>query len=474
VNVPNNPDFWYLGIINPNNPLNNSGGGSESAIVGGFARVGYSFRNKYLLNATIRRDGSSKFAPENRWGTFGSVGLGWVLSEESFVKDLGAIDFLKVRAAWGLTGNANGFADNLYRPGISNASTAIFGDNVYTSIQAAYIPDPNLHWEVVQGLDAGFDVRLLKDKLSASFTFYDRTTRDILTAVTLPNETRSYFTNLGEINNRGVEFNAEWSDRIGKDLTYRVAANISHNRNVVNSIGDNFNFSIIGNGGTNLTTTGKSIGYLYGYTQTGIYQTVADLAKRPSFVNSLPGDIAYADVNGDGALTPADRGYLGTPFPPYSFGGSLGLAYRGLDLEIELQGAAGHKIYTQRRTSTFAVLNYEANRLNAWTTAGSTNIEPVLDNTRGNNFLMSTYFLEPGDYLRIRTLQLGYTFDRNLLSGIGVQKARLFLNAQNLKTWSQVTGYSPEPLIGSILGGGADNGAYPVPAVYSVGVNLSF
>lgn len=253
-----------------------------------------------------------------------------------------------------------------------------------------------------------------------------------------------------------------------------MAANISHNRNVVNSIGDNFNFSIIGNGGTNLTTTGKSIGYLYGYTQTGIYQTVADLAKRPSFVNSLPGDIAYADVNGDGALTPADRGYLGTPFPPYSFGGSLGLAYRGLDLEIELQGAAGHKIYTQRRTSTFAVLNYEANRLNAWTTAGSTNIEPVLDNTRGNNFLMSTYFLEPGDYLRIRTLQLGYTFDRNLLSGIGVQKARLFLNAQNLKTWSQVTGYSPEPLIGSILGGGADNGAYPVPAVYSVGVNLSF
>lgn len=474
VNVPNNPDFWYLGVINPNNPLNNGGGGSESAIVGGFARVGYSFRNKYLLNATVRRDGSSKFAPENRWGTFGSVGLGWVLSEESFIKDLGAVDFLKVRAAWGLTGNANGFADNLYRPGISNASTAIFGDNVYTSIQAAYIPDPNLHWEVVAGLDAGFDIRLLQDKLSASFTYYDRTTRDILTSVTLPNETRGYFTNLGEINNRGVEFNAEWSDRIGKDLTYRVAANFSHNRNVVNSIGDNFNFTIIGNGGVNLTTTGKSIGYFYGYKQTGIYQTVADLAKRPSFVNSLPGDISYADVDGDGALTPADRGYIGSPFPPYSYGGSFGLAYKGLDLEIELQGAAGHKIYTQRRTSTFAVLNYEANRLNAWTAAGATNIEPILDNTRGNNFLMSTYFLEPGDYLRIRTLQLGYTFDRNLLSGIGVQKARVYLNAQNLKTWSQVTGYSPEPLIGSILGGGADNGAYPVPAIYSVGVNLSF
>lgn len=474
INIPNNPDFWYLGVVNPNNPLTNGGGGSESAIAGGFARVGYSYDNKYLLNATVRRDGSSKFAPENRWGTFGSVGVGWVLSEESFVESLGLFDFLKLRGAWGLTGNANGFADNLYRPGISNASTAIFGDNVYTSIQAAYIPDPNLHWEVVAGLDAGIDLRMLKDRLSASFTYYDRTTRDILTAVTLPNETRSYFTNLGEISNRGVEFNAEWSDRIGRDFTYRVSANFSHNRNLVNSIGDNFNFAITGNGGVNLTTTGKSIGYFYGYTQTGVYQTVAELAKRPSFVNSLPGDIAYADVNGDGLLTPADRGYIGTPFPPYSYGGSLSLGYHGLDFEVDLQGAAGHRIYAQRRTSTFAVLNYEANRLNAWTAAGSTNIEPILDNTRGNNFLMSTYFLEPGDYLRIRNLQLGYTLERKLLAGLGVRTARFYLNAQNPKTWSRVTGYSPEPLIGSILGGGADNGAYPVPAVYSIGVNLTF
>ena len=169
-------------------------------------------------------------------------------------------------------------------------------------------------------------------------------------------------------------------------------------KNVVNSIGDNFNFSIIGNGGTNLTTTGQSIGYFYGYTQVGIYQSTADLSKQPAFPNSLPGDIAYADMNGDGMISPADRGYIGTPFPPYSFGGSLSFGYKGFDFEIEGQGAAGHKIYTQRRTSTFAVLNYEANRLNAWTTPGSTNIEPILDNTRGNNFLMSTYYLEPGDY----------------------------------------------------------------------------
>lgn len=474
VNVPDDPDFWYLGIVNINNPISNGGGGGESAIAGGFARVGYNYQGKYLLNATIRRDGSSKFAPANRWGTFGSIGAGWVVSDEDFFSKVKGIDFLKLRGAWGITGNANGFAENLYRPGIQNASTAIFADNVYTSIQAAYIPDPNLRWETVRGLDVGFDIRALDNRLNTEFTFYDRTTTDILTAVTLPNETRSYFTNLGKITNRGVEVNVGWNDRIGKDIAYAVSANFSYNNNVVNSIGDNFNFAIIGNGGVNLTTSGKSIGYFYGYTQTGIYQSTADLAKQPSFVNSLPGDIAYADRNGDGLLTADDRGYIGSPFPPYSYGGTVSLGYKGFDFQLEAQGSAGHSIYTQRRTSTFAVLNYEANRLNAWTTPGSTNVEPILDNTRGNNFLMSTYYLEPGDYLRIRLLQLGYTFEQTALSKIGVKKARVFISGQNVKTWSQVTGYSPEPLIGSILGGGADNGAYPVPAVYSLGINVTF
>jgi TonB-linked SusC/RagA family outer membrane protein len=474
VNVPDDQNFWYLSIINANNPINNNGGGSENSIVGTFARVNYAFDAKYLINATIRRDGSSKFAPENRWGTFGSIGVGWVASQEKFFQDVEFIDFFKVRAAWGLTGNANGFADNLYKPGIQNASTAVFGDNVYTSIQAAYIPDPNLHWETVEGIDVGFDVRALNNRLSTEITFYNRTTTDILTAVTLPNETRSYFTNLGKITNKGIEVSVGWNDVIGKEVSYGLSANFSYNKNVVNSIGDNFNFAIVGNGGVNLTTSGESIGYFYGYQQVGVYQSTADLSKQPAFANSLPGDIAYADINGDGVISPADRGYIGTPFPPYSFGGSGTIAYKGFDLELEVQGAAGHSIYTQRRTATFAVLNYETNRLNAWTAPGSTNIEPILDNTRGNNFLVSTYYLEPGDYFRIRTLQIGYTFKQALLSRAHIQKARIFLNGQNLKTWSQVTGYSPEPIIGSILGGGADNGSFPVPAVYSVGINLTF
>jgi hypothetical protein len=242
----------------------------------------------------------------------------------------------------------------------------------------------------------------------------------------------------------------------------------------VNSIGDKTNFQLIGNSGANLTETGKSIGYFYGYRQAGIYQSTADMTKMPRFTNSLPGDIAFADVNGDGMITVADRTYLGTPFPPYSFGMNISVGYKGFDALIEGQGVAGNSIYTQRRTGNFAVLNYESNRLNAWTAPGTSNVEPILDNSRGNNYLFSSYFLEPGDYFRIRTLQFGYTIERDMMSRLGIQKARVYLSGQNIKSWSQVTGYSPEAQIGSILGGGADNGVYPVPAVYSLGVNLTF
>ena len=472
INIPNDPNFWYLNIANINNPILNGGGGSESAIMGLFSRVSYNYKGKYLVNATIRRDGSSRFAPANRWGTFGSVGLGWVVSDEAWFSKQRVVDFFKVRGAWGTTGNANGFSDFLWRPGLSNASSAIFGDNVYTAVQASYIPDSTLRWETVNGLDIGFDMKAMNNRLSFGFTYYNRTTKGILTAVTIPNETRSFFTNLGEITNKGVELTLGWDDRIGKHFTYGIDANFSYNRNVVNSIGSNLDFQILGNGGVNRTITGYSIGHFFGFRQTGVYQTTAQLARVPAFTNSLPGDISFADINGDGVITQADREYLGTPFPPYSFGININMAYKGFDFNIEGQGMAGNKIFTQRRTANFATLNYEANRLNAWTGPGTSNIEPILDNTRGNNFLFSTYFLEPGDFFRIRTIQIGYTFDK--INSLGIKKARVFVSGQNVFTWTKATGYTPEPQIGSILGGGADNGVYPVPSIYTMGINVTF
>ena len=209
----------------------------------------------------------------------------------------------------------------MFYPVLNNANVGVFGNNVYTSVAPAYVPDPNLHWEVVRGIDVGLELRTFNNRLSADINWYDRKTNDILTTITLLGSAgnTSYFTNLGSIDNRGVEVTLGWNDRLGEDFGYRIGANFSYNRNVVESIGNNIDFQILGNGGVNRTETGQSIGYFYGYRQVGVYQTTASLDNTPAFANSLPGDIAYADTNGDGVLTEADRTYLGTPFPPYNF-----------------------------------------------------------------------------------------------------------------------------------------------------------
>lgn len=475
LNVPNNPNLYYLNIINANNPTTNFGNGGEESNVGVFGRVSYAYQNRYLLNATIRRDGSSKFAPANRWGTFGSVGLGWIVSDETFFKDnVKGIDFLKLRAAWGRLGNSNGLTGNLYQQGLSNADNAVFGENVYTAVKNAYIPDPNLRFEIVQGEDLGLELKAFNYRLNFETTFYNKTTDGILTSFTLPGTTDTYFTNLGKITNKGIEVSLGWTDKIIKDFGYSINANFGYNKNIVNSLGNTSNFKITRNNFINTTESGQSVGYFFGYRQIGIYQTAADVANSPAFSDSAPGDIKFEDINGDGKITDADRTYLGTPFPPYSYSLNLSLNYKNFDFLIEGQGVAGNKIYTQRRTANFAVLNYETNRLNAWTTAGSSNIEPILNSGRGNNYQFSSYFLEPGDYLRLRNLQVGYTLPQKTLSKIGVQKLRLYVSGQNIKTWSKVTGYSAEGSLDNVLASGADNGNYPVPAIYTFGLNLNF
>lgn len=474
LNIPNDPRFWYLSIAQASNPGGFDGGAGEDASTSFLGRVNYSYKGRYLLNVSFRRDGTSKFSPSHQWGNFGSVGAGWVVTDEKFLQDVQWLDFLKLKASWGTVGNGLNIGNYLSYPGLNSSGVGIFGNNVYTSVAAAYVPDPNLHWEVVEGKDAGFEARLLKNRLNVDVDFYDRKTHDILTALTLPGASgnTTYFTNLGTIDNKGIEVTLGWHDKIGKDFTYSINGNFSVNKNNVESIGDNINFQITN--GVNLTQSGYSIGYFYGYKQLGIYQNTAQIDKSPHLASAAPGDIMFEDVNKDGKIDQNDRTNLGTPFPKYNFGGSITMAYKGFDLLVETQGVAGNKIYVARRTATFATLNYEVNRLNAWTGAGSTNIEPILDNTRSNNFLFSNYWLEPGDYFRLRNIQLGYTFNTGRNPNSPIKMLRLYVNAQNVATFTHATGYSPEVPISSPTTAGADNGVYPVPAIYSFGVNLTF
>ncbi|RPE05411.1 SusC/RagA family TonB-linked outer membrane protein [Chitinophaga lutea] len=474
--IPRHPDFWYVGIVSPDMPGGFGGSGKEFTSIGFLGRVNYAYDDKYLLNVSYRRDGLSKISPANRWGNFGGVGAGWVISSEEFFKSVNVINFLKLRGSWGTIGSAQGIDYNIFRPLLTTAGTGIFGNNIYTSVAPAYIPDPNLKWEVVHGTDIGLDVRALANRLSAEINLYHRKTTDIITQVTLPGAAGSYGykTNLGTISNKGIEITLGWNDKVGEDFSYSISPNFSYNRNRVESIGDNFNFMLLGNAGANRTITGQSIGHFFGYRQTGIYQSSADMDKMPRMSNSLPGDISFADIDGDGVITPKDRTNLGSPFPDYSFGVNVSLRYRQFDAVLEGQGVAGNYVYTQRRMANFATVNYESNRLRAWSAPGTSNVEPILDNTRSNNYLFSTYFLEPGDYFRIRTVQLGYSFGPRLLNKTGLKGCRFYLSGQNLYTFSRTTGYSPEAPIGEILGAGADNGVYPLPATYTFGLNVTF
>ncbi|MEJ2884488.1 SusC/RagA family TonB-linked outer membrane protein [Pedobacter sp. GR22-6] len=469
LDVPFSPDLWYLDIINADNPLGNSGKGNEESQVGVFSRLSYAYKNRYLFNGTVRRDANSRFAPKNRWGTFGSVGLGWIASDEDFFKNaVSGISYLKLRTAWGRLGNSNSVDQNYYQTTVSNAINAVFGDGIYPAIQNAYEPDVNLQFEVVQGFDLGLDLRMFNDRLSAEINYYNKTTDRILTSFVRPNTTLEYFTNAGKLTNKGWEVSLGWNDQIGKDFSYNLSGNFSYNKNVVNSIGTTSGFQLLN--GANLTESGRSVGYFYGYKQTGIYQTTADLDRLPSRPESLPGDISFADTDGNGRITDADRTYLGTPFPPYSYGLNLILNYKGFDATIQGQGVAGNKIFTERRTANFAPVNYESNRLNAWTGPGTSNIEPIMA-SRANNLLFSSYYLESGSYFRLRNVQLGYSFGK--LEKAGIQNLRLFISVQNLKTWSKATGYSPEAQIGNVLASGRDNGVYPIPAIYTFGLNVT-
>jgi len=474
LNIPNNSTLWYLNVVQQSNPGTYGGGAAEDASISWLGRVNYSFKNRYLLNVSFRRDGTSKFSPSHQWGNFGSVGAGWVMTDEDFMRDISWLNFLKLKASWGTVGNGLSIGNYLSYPALTPANVGIFGDHIYPSVAAAYIADPNLHWEKVEGKDAGVEARFLNNRLSLDVDFYDRKTHDILTNITLPNQTIPYFTNLGTIDNKGVEVTAGWSDKIGRDFKYSISGNVSVNKNNVESIGNGINFQIFPNG-VNMTQTGYSIGYFYGYVQTGIYQNTAQIDKSPHLASAAPGDIIFKDVNGDGKIDQNDRTNLGSPFPKLNFGGNINLSYKNFDLTVDVQGVTGNKVYVARRTATFATLNYESNRLNAWTGAGTTNIEPILDNTRSNNFLFSSYWLEPGDYFRLRTIQLGYTFNTGTtLRNSGIKAFRLYLNAQNIGTFSHTTGYSPEVPISSPTAGGIDNGIYPVPAIYSFGLNLTF
>ncbi len=467
-------DFWMLNMGSTQNKRNGDFYGAES-FISYLARLNYSYANKYLVSATFRVDGSSKFSPNNRWGYFPSIGLGWVATEEEFFKDvIKKLDYLKIKASWGQLGNDK-IGNYLWFPTINPKGQQVVVDGeTYYIPTASNLVDENIHWEIVTGFDVGFESQMFDSRLALELGFFTKTTSDLLAYVAPPISVGSGFaiTNAGSIRNNGIEYILSWQDKKG-DFSYGISTNGATVKNEVLSLGNDD--SDIVTGKYHRTSVGHSVGAIYGYVQDGIFQNQSEIDNYfPASWTSKPGDIRYKDLDGDSKITNKDRDFIGSSIPTFNYGINLNAAYKNFDFNIDFNGAYGNQIVNTKKLPTYAQFNFYDTSLDRWHGEGTSNFEPALNTSRGNNFESSTNLLESGAYFRIRAIQLGYNIPKNILKVLGSSNFRIYVNAQNPITFKNNSGYTPE-IGGGILDGGIDNGGtYPLPSVYTAGVTVNF
>ncbi|WP_164972646.1 TonB-dependent receptor [Lacibacter luteus] len=473
--IPDDPRFWYVsnGLGDPAT-LRVSSSQWDRANAAFLGRVLYNYGGKYLLNASFRRDGSSAF-PNNEWNNFFSVGAAWEVTKESFMNDVKVIDFLKIKASTGTLGvqNTLGLAYPAY-PNIVAGNSAVFGDLLLPSYARSYEPDRDLNWERIRASEAGFELYALNNRLYVEASYYVRTTNDLL-AFEFSSLTGSRLGNIGKVRNQGIEVTSSWTQQLSKDATLTLSGNITTFNNEVIDLPSGGKLTA-GEERPSVTEKGFPIGYFYGYVVEGVYQSYADKLASPTVVgyDYQPGDLKYKDVNGDGKIDASDRTMIGNPTPDFMYGLSANFKYKGFDAGVDFQGVYGNEIYRYWGSSElpFTRFNYPTFRLNRWTGDGTSNWEPAVS-SRPINRLPSTYGVEDGSFFRIRNVQLGYNFSPEKLRTVHIKSFRIFVNAQNLKTFKRNSGYTPE-FGGSPTQFGIDNGNGPIPVIFTGGINVNF
>ena len=473
-----NNDKWWINSID-NKASTNGVSQYRRFTMSYLLRALYNYENRYLLNASYRRDGASVFrSVGNTWDNFYSLGTGWVASEEAFMKNQDFIDYLKIKGSWGVLGSQNTGAGGNYPtyPGLVSSGSAVFGDNIITSYSEAYYLQ-NLSWEKTHAWEVGFELDLFDRRLHIEPVYYSKVTKDIIVKLASQFGKTNSLENLGEIQNQGVEISARWNDKIGETgFNYSIGGNLTTINNKVLSLGNGPQDAIFA-GSKNIARSleGYPVGHFYGYKVVGVYQNAEDVKTYfPNKVLSpLPGDLKFADINGDGEITIEDRTIIGNPTPDFTYGMNVNLGYKNFDIGVDMMGVYGNEIYRTWDDPTYAQLNYLTSRIGRWNGEGTSNWEPIANPERALNLQNSSYFIEDGSFFRIRNLQLGYTFQPEMLEKIYLKSLRLYANVQNLKTWSKNTGYTPE-IGGDALSFGIDGGTYPMPMIYSFGLNLTF
>lgn len=473
--ITNDKTKWVL------NPTDTAGGQQNTRTPIGnyykresfFIRANYSFMDKFLVNATFRRDGSSNFPVTNHWGNFPAVGLGWIVTKENFMQHQTAFDFLKLRASYGLAGNDVAPA-NQFSLSPSEFLYAYFGTNRVNGATVTSIKDPNLQWEVVKEFDFGIEFSALNKKLTGEVDYYHKNATKALFPIPLPNLGfgGTFITNAANILNQGVELSLGWNNIINKSTRYSVKGNITFNNNSVESIGigQAIPDGGLANGKTaTLTTVGQSIGSFWVYKTDGIFQTDAEVAGYPHIVNTVPGDFKLLDLNKDGVIDDKDKYFAGSYQPKMYYGINATLNCKQFDFGLDIFGNAGNKVYNAKKGVRYGG-NYNVEydvATNRWTPGSNINDVPRAFNGTAT---VSDYFVEPGSFIRINNIVAGYTF--NFKSEHSpFQNLRIYANAQNPFIYTKYTGFTPE-LPGSTTASGIELNAYPVSASYMIGVNV--
>jgi TonB-linked SusC/RagA family outer membrane protein len=489
-NVPNGSyGDHYLTLGDPANRYV-SDGGSLNNVASYFGRLNYSFKGKYMLTASLRTDGSSKFSGSNRWGVFPSVGAGWVISQENFMKDQKIFDLLKLRGSWGKIGNMSVPA-NLSVLTVNSGYVYVGGDGSATGgASITTIVPPVTYWELGVGTDVGLEASFLKNRLNAEFDFYNRKTEkaifDIPILGSLGTTGSNIIGNQATFQNRGYEVLISWKSAPNKEFSYSISANLGINENKVLSVSTGANpiYQAVGTTGSNnfntRTIVGDPIGEFFGLRVIGIFQTQAEIDAYKSSTGAViqstakPGDFKFLDLNNDGTIDDKDRVVLGNPNPKFTYGFNTNWSYKAFDLTVDIQGVAGVDIYNANVGLRYGTENFSQDfYVNRWHGSGTSTTYPSVNIGGGMNYRSNSFYVEDGSYLRLRNVQLGYTLPSTLSNKIQMSKLRIYASAQNALNLFKYKGFNPE-VGGSPTKAGIDNSVYPLYATYTLGINVTF
>jgi len=465
---------------------NNNNGSNlafDSRLLSYFGRFQYAYDGKYLFSAVVRRDGSSNFGPKNKFGFFPTASLGWIASEEDFLKESSVISFLKVRASYGIIGNDRipGFR---FLSILNGEAEYVFNNQLVQGIAVGPVANPEIRWEKQIPLDIGLDIELF-NKVSITADYFKKRTEDLLVSaqtsgiigVAAPGSSVPVI-NAGTVENEGLEFSIGYKETVSEDFKFNINYNFTTLRNNVTFVGNATGIIEGGSFGVgqeppSRMEAGFPIGYFYGYKTAGIFQTQADVDTHATQLNAAPGDLRFVDTNGDGVIDADDRTYIGDPIADITMGLNFSFNYKRFDFNAYAFASIGNEI----------VRNYERNLpltnrptyfLDRWTGPGTSNTSPRVTTGATGNILFSDFYVEDGSFLRLQSVQLGYSVGQATLEKLQFSKLRFYVTGSNLFTLTKYRGYDPTTSNGAPIGGGIDQGFYPSPKTFLFGMNVTF